>query len=70
MATPPRWAHHTEGHAPVHVWPLDDLIDHDTEDDEGNCVCVPTVEAVTTDTGSTNWLYTHHSLDGREHHEQ
>lgn len=49
---------------PVHVVPVDDLIDHDTSG--GDCVCGPTPEAVKRDDGSIGWLLTHHSLDGRE----
>lgn len=48
------WRRHIN--PPVHVWPEDDLIDHDlaTED----CVCGPEI----TDTG----VVVHYSLDGRE----
>lgn len=46
-----------------HVYPVDDLIEHDRSTED--CVCIPRVEAVDTDDG-TNWLYVHHSLDGRE----
>lgn len=52
----------------VHVYPNNDLIDHDT--DGGDCVCGPTVEPVPRDDGSMGWLVTHHSLDGRELREQ
>lgn len=52
----------------IHVIPLDDLIDHDTSGDE-QCVCGPDTEHVPTDDGD-GWLITHHSLDGREQHEQ
>ena len=48
----------------VHVYPLNDLIDHDT--DGGECMCGPTTEAVQRDDGSYGWLSVHHSLDGRE----
>lgn len=43
--------------------PLADQIDHPLTDD---CVCGPTPEAVFRPDGSNAWLYTHHSLDGRE----
>lgn len=46
----------------VHVVPVGDLIEHCREE----CVCGPTVEPVQRDDGSYGWLYTHHSLDGRE----
>ena len=50
-----------------HVYPLGDLVEHDTDGDD--CVCGPEIEAVETDDGGINWLVIHHSLDGREHHE-
>ena len=53
--------------ATVHVYPVDDLVDHDT--DGTPCICGATTEAVFRDDGSNGWLVTHHSLDGREHHE-
>ncbi|MYW43051.1 hypothetical protein [Streptomyces sp. SID161] len=48
----------------VHVYPLDDLIEHDTESDD--CVCGPRMRPVKRDDGSIGWVITHHSLDGRE----
>lgn len=50
----------------VHVYPVADLIEHDT--DGGDCVCGPDVEHVEADDGD-GWLILHHSLDGRELHE-
>jgi hypothetical protein len=50
----------------VHVTPRADLVDHSLTDE---CPCGPTVEPVARDDGSYGWLYTHHSLDGREQHE-
>ena len=47
----------------VHVFPLGDLVEHDTEGD--GCVCGPTTEHVPSDTGD-GWLVIHNSLDGRE----
>ncbi len=47
---------------PVHVMPVNDLIEHVFED----CPCGPTTEPVMRDDGSNGWLVTHHSLDGRE----
>ena len=47
-----------------HVYPVDDLIDHEADAD--NCVCIPRVEAMTEGPGPTDWLYVHSSLDGRE----
>ena len=50
----------------VHVLPVDDLIEHEAQDDE--CPCGPTVEFVPRedDDQEDGWLITHHSLDGRE----
>lgn len=48
----------------VHTYPVDDLIDHDT--DGGDCPCGPTTEPVMRDDGSNGWLVIHSSLDGRE----
>jgi hypothetical protein len=50
----------------THVIPVDDLIDHTSDDD---CPCGPTVEPVVRDDGSTGWVHVHHSLDGREQDE-
>lgn len=51
----------------VHTYPVDDLIDHET--DGGDCICGPTVEAVFRRDGTNGWHVTHHSLDGREQSE-
>lgn len=51
----------------LHVYPLADLIEHDTQGDE--CVCGPTSEPVERDDGTMGWLLVHHSLDGREANE-
>jgi len=40
-----------------------DLIDHSQTD---ACPCGPTCEPVERSDGSYGWMYTHHSLDGRE----
>ena len=48
----------------VHVIPVDDLTDHDTDGDD--CPCGPCTEPVTRDDGSVGWVVIHHSLDGRE----
>lgn len=50
--------------ATVHVYPVGDFVDHDTETEE--CVCIPDVEHVVCKDGSDGWVYMHHSLDGRE----
>jgi hypothetical protein len=60
------WAHHTSGPEP-HVWPEDDVIEHETGSE--GCVCVPRVEPVKTDSGGVGWIHVHHSLDGRERNE-
>lgn len=39
-----------------------------THEDE-DCVCGPTAVPVKTSDGSVNWVFVHHSLDGRELHE-
>lgn len=52
----------------VHTYPVGDLIEHDT--DGGDCVCGPTTEPVKRDDGSVAWHVIHHSLDGREAHEE
>ena len=57
----PRWACHQEG-LPVHVWPIDDLIDHDLDLDGAGCPCGPRVE-------EDGDVVIHHSLDGRERSE-
>jgi len=49
----------------LHLTP-NDLVDHTLTDD---CLCKPSLEAVFHDDGSNHWIYSHHSLDGREHHE-
>lgn len=50
----------------VHVYPLRDLVEHEHTED---CICGPTAEAVKRSDGSIGWMYTHHSLDGREKRE-
>jgi hypothetical protein len=47
------------------VYPANDWISHDHADPE-SCVCGPEVEPVPCRDGSMSWLFTHHSLDGRE----
>lgn len=48
----------------VHVYPVNDLIEHDTETDD--CLCGPNSEAVPDDDGGFGWVIVHNSLDGRE----
>lgn len=52
----------------VHVEPVGDLIEHDTNG--GECPCGPTTESVKAPDGSVGWLVSHHSLDGRETQEE
>lgn len=50
---------------PLHVVPLGDRITHTITPD---CICGPIPELIPTDHGDA-WMYTHHSLDGREKYE-
>lgn len=52
------------GGSTIHVYPLGDLVEHDTGG--GDCVCGPTTEPVEREDGSFGWVVSHHSLDGRE----
>ena len=55
----------------VHVYPLNDLIEHDT--DGGDCICGPDYEYIDPATGEAypdGPVVTHHSLDGREQDEE
>jgi len=54
----------------AHVFPVGDLIEHDTDTTEADCACGPTTRPTTRDDGSIGWVITHHSLDGRERREQ
>jgi hypothetical protein len=47
----------------MHVYPLRDTIEHDTESDD--CICGPQVEAIPREDGSFGWMYTHQALGGR-----
>lgn len=46
----------------MHVIPHNDLIEHTESED---CVCMPQG----TELGHGQWMYSHSSLDGREHKE-
>jgi hypothetical protein len=48
----------------VHVYPVNDIVEHDTETDD--CQCGPSIEAVPDGEGGYGYVLTHHSLDGRE----
>lgn len=47
-----------------HIYPVDDVIAHDTES-PGDCICGPVASIIAHEDGPRT-LYTHHSLDGRE----
>jgi hypothetical protein len=47
------------GARPIHVYPVDDLIEHDRESDE--CICGPDFEWI-----EGTKLVVHQALDGRE----
>lgn len=52
----------------VHVVPVNDVVEHEYDD----CVCGPDYQYIDPTTGEAypgGPLVTHHSLDGREHHE-
>lgn len=51
----------------MHVLPVNDIVEHVTNDE---CVCGPTSEAVKRDNGSIGWVVVHHAVDGREDDEQ
>jgi hypothetical protein len=51
----------------IHVSPIGDLIEHDLESED--CVCGPLVRPEKREDGSVGWVVLHHSLDGRERHE-
>ncbi|QFG14860.1 hypothetical protein SEA_LYMARA_59 [Arthrobacter phage Lymara] len=59
------WRHHIEGNT-QHVWPENDLVEHDHKDDDGGCVCIPRTEPIPREDGTIGWVIVHHALDGRE----
>jgi hypothetical protein len=60
-AADPKWDWQDDGTGPMHIRPINDLIEHEWAD----CVCLPSPQLVDTDHGD-GWMYIHHSLDGRE----
>lgn len=52
----------------IHVVPVDDLIEHDS--DGGECPCGPETVPIEREDGSIGWKVIHHALDGREHREE
>lgn len=49
-----------------HVYPVGDLVPHDTSTSQAVCVCGPDTRPVKNRDGSVDWLLAHHALDGRE----
>lgn len=54
-----------EGADYVHIMPINDLVEHEWDDD-GNCPCGPEVQPVKREDGSIGWCYIHSALDGRD----
>jgi hypothetical protein len=50
----------------VHVWPQEDLLQHELSPD---CPCGPTEETADREDGAPAFVFTHASLDGRERSE-
>lgn len=53
----------------MRTYPVNDLIDQDTDSDQPDCVCGPAVEHVPYSVGPDGWVIVHNSLDGREESE-
>lgn len=53
----------------VHVFPINDLVEHEW-DDNGDCPCGPEVQPVECEDGTIGWVYLHNALDGRDLEEQ
>lgn len=51
---------------PVHVYPVEDAVEHDTADTAAGCLCGPLIAVDRLDDGTTYPLIIHHSLDCRE----
>lgn len=48
---------------PIHIMPIDDLLEHEYED----CSCLPVTKPVEEDDeGSIGWMVVHNAWDGRE----
>lgn len=54
----------TDSENTFHVYPVNDLIEHETDGEP--CVCNPTTVPIEREDGSMAWQVIHHSLDGRE----
>ncbi len=55
--------------ASLHIVPRGDRVEHDTSTDDATCICGPQLLPMITPDGATSWIYSHHSLDGRERFE-
>jgi hypothetical protein len=53
-----RWGLERDERGDVHVFPIDDLLDHDDSDD---CVCLPFIEIQS----NFKYLIVHNAWDGR-----
>lgn len=53
----------------VHVYPVNDLVEHMTDTNASECVCGPLTRPVPQEDGSIGWVIVHNSLDGRERYE-
>lgn len=53
----------------VHVMPINDLVEHELDDD-GDCPCGPEAQPVERKDGTIGWVYVHNALDGRDLEEQ
>lgn len=54
----------------IHVYPENDLVEHETDGDD--CICGPVAHPVESEVeaGVINWVSVHNALDGRELGEQ
>lgn len=49
-----------------HTYPVDDIIEHLIDTDEGDCLCLPETIPIPRDDGSFGWQIIHNAWDGRE----
>lgn len=59
----------TDGADYAHVVPINDLVEHEADDD-GECPCGPVVQPIEREDGTIAWVYIHNALDGRDLEEQ
>lgn len=57
------WRNSSMDEGPLHVYPLNDLIEHEIDRD---CICGPECVPMKHDDGGIEYVYVHHSLDNRE----